>query len=50
MKIDKKYFRPCEVNTLIGDASKANIKLGWKPKTNFNDGINETIKWYLKKL
>ena len=32
------------------DHSKITNKLGWKPKTNFNDGINETIKWYLKKL
>ena len=31
IKIDKKYFRPCEVNSLIGDASKANKKLGWVP-------------------
>ena len=32
------------------DHSKITNKLGWKPKTNFKDGINETIKWYLKKL
>ena len=32
------------------DHSKITNKLGWKPKTNFIDGINETIKWYLKKL
>lgn len=32
------------------DNSKINKELGWRPKTNFNDGINETINWYLKKL
>ena len=32
------------------DHSKITNKLGWKPKTNFNDGLNETIKWFLKKL
>ena len=44
IKIDKKYFRPCEVNTLIGDASKANIKLGWKPKINLEELVSEMIK------
>ena len=32
VKIDPKYFRPTEVDLLIGDPSKANEKLGWKPK------------------
>lgn len=32
VKIDKKYYRPSEVETLLGDASKANSVLGWKPK------------------
>jgi len=34
VKINKKYFRPAEVNVLIGDSSKAKIELGWKPKYN----------------
>ncbi|AYL97488.1 GDP-mannose 4,6-dehydratase [Mucilaginibacter celer] len=34
VKIDPKYFRPTEVDLLIGDATKAQMKLGWKPKYN----------------
>ena len=32
IKVDKKYFRPCEVELLLGDSSKARNKLGWKPE------------------
>jgi GDPmannose 4,6-dehydratase len=35
VKIDPRYFRPAEVDLLIGDYSKAKRKLGWKPKTKF---------------
>ena len=31
VEIDKTYYRPTEVDNLIGDASKANVELGWKP-------------------
>ncbi len=37
VKIDPRYFRPAEVDLLIGDYSKAKRKLGWKPKTKFVD-------------
>jgi GDPmannose 4,6-dehydratase len=37
VEIDQNYFRPAEVDLLIGDASKAKQKLGWEPKTKFND-------------
>ena len=37
--IDKKYYRPCEVDLLIGDASKAKDILGWEAKTKFRDII-----------
>ncbi len=37
VKIDPKYFRPTEVDLLIGDSTKAFQKLGWKPKTTFNE-------------
>ena len=43
IKIDPRYFRPTEVETLLGDASKANKKLGWKPKITFKDLIKEMI-------
>jgi len=37
IEIDSKYFRPAEVDLLIGDNTKALQKLGWKPKTNFRE-------------
>ncbi len=37
VEIDKRYFRPLEVNILQGDYSKARKKLGWKPKTSFKE-------------
>lgn len=37
LEIDSKYFRPAEVDLLIGDASKAKKQLGWTPKTSFKD-------------
>ena len=46
--IDKKYFRPTEVNILLGDSSKARSKLNWAPEYNFDDIINEMIKQELK--
>ena len=37
VKINKKYFRPTEVDTLLGDASKAYQAFGWKPTMTFNE-------------
>jgi len=39
VKIDEKYYRPTEVDLLIGDASKAKRQLGWEPKVGFRDLI-----------
>ena len=46
--IDKKYFRPTEVDLLIGDASKAKEKLGWIPEYNLKDLIHEMMSNDLK--
>jgi len=43
IKIDKSYFRPTEVDSLLGDASKARRILNWKPKMNINDLIKDMI-------
>ncbi len=43
VKIDPKYFRPTEVELLIGDPSKAKSKLGWKPKYNLDSLVKEMI-------
>jgi GDPmannose 4,6-dehydratase len=37
VKVDQRYFRPSEVDLLIGDASKAKRRLGWQPKVGFRD-------------
>ena len=47
--IDPLYFRPTEVETLLGDASKAKAKLGWKPKISFNELVSEMVQKDLKK-
>lgn len=48
IEIDKKYFRPSEVDLLIGDYSKAKKVLGWEPKTHFEELIKKMISGYLK--
>jgi len=42
--IDPAYYRPAEVETLLGDASKAHRLLGWKPKTSFGELVREMAK------
>ena len=42
--VDPKYYRPTEVDLLIGDASKAREKLGWEPKTKFEDLVKIMVK------
>ena len=43
VECNKKYFRPLDVNTLLGDAKKARNKLNWKPKININQLVDEMI-------
>ena len=43
VECDKKYFRPLDVNTLLGDASKARRQLKWKPKVNIKELIKDMI-------
>ena len=50
IKIDKKYFRPSEVEYLLGDSSKAKNLLGWKPKINLNDLIKLMLDEDLKNI
>jgi GDPmannose 4,6-dehydratase len=42
--VDPRYFRPTEVETLLGDASKALGKLGWKPRTSFRELVSEMVR------
>ena len=49
IKVGKRYFRPTEVETLLGDARKAKKMLKWKPKVSFNELVKEMINSdYLK--
>ena len=48
IKVDKNYFRPTEVETLLGDASKAKRKLGWEPKISFKKLVSEMVREDLK--
>jgi len=46
--VDPCYFRPTEVETLLGDASKARVKLGWIPKIGFSELVREMVAVDLK--
>jgi GDPmannose 4,6-dehydratase len=46
--VDQRYFRPTEVDSLLGDASKAREKLGWKSKVSFQELIAEMVEEDLK--
>ncbi|HUN90538.1 MAG TPA: GDP-mannose 4,6-dehydratase [Burkholderiaceae bacterium] len=48
VRVDPRYFRPTEVETLLGDASKARQKLGWTPKTTFEQLVAEMVQADLK--
>jgi GDPmannose 4,6-dehydratase len=49
VSIDPRYFRPTEVDILIGDPSKAKEKLGWEPKTRFKELVKIMVKSDFKK-
>lgn len=48
VQIDPHYFRPTEVDSLVGDASKAHTKLGWRHKVNFGELVTEMVEADLK--
>ena len=48
IECDKEYFRPLEVDTLLGNSSKARKELNWKPKFNITDLVKEMVKEELK--
>lgn len=48
VQVDPRYFRPTEVETLLGDPTKAKQKLGWTPKTSFQELVSEMVREDLK--
>ena len=44
IQIDPRYFRPTEVETLLGDPAKAREKLGWKPEISFKSLVSEMVR------
>jgi GDPmannose 4,6-dehydratase len=44
VKVDPRYFRPTEVESLLGNPTKAKEKLGWTPKTSFKQMVTEMIQ------
>ncbi|WP_396435814.1 GDP-mannose 4,6-dehydratase [Limnohabitans sp.] len=48
VSVDPRYFRPTEVETLLGDASKAREKLGWSPRITFRELVSEMVREDLK--
>lgn len=48
VSVDPRYFRPTEVETLLGDPAKAKQKLGWTPKTSFEELVAEMVREDLK--
>jgi GDPmannose 4,6-dehydratase len=48
VRVDPRYFRPTEVETLLGDPTKARVKLGWTPKITFQELVTEMVREDLK--
>lgn len=48
IEVDKRYFRPTEVDSLIGDPTKAKKKLGWTPKVTFKELVSEMVREDIK--
>jgi GDPmannose 4,6-dehydratase len=43
VEVDPRYFRPTEVETLLGDPSQAQRELGWEPKISFEEMVKEMV-------
>ena len=50
IKVNPKYYRPAEVETLLGDAREAKNKMNWQPKTSFEDLVKEMVDSDLKEV
>ena len=50
IRVDKRYFRPLEVQKLLGDSSKAKLKLGWQPSITIEQIVSEMVENDINKL
>ena len=50
LSVDPKYFRPTEVDILIGDSTKAKNELGWEPEINLEELVNDMMQFDLKNI
>jgi GDPmannose 4,6-dehydratase len=48
VRINPEYYRPAEVDTLLGDSSAAQIELNWKPRTTLNQLVEEMVEHDLR--
>ncbi len=44
VRVDRRYYRPAEVETLLGDPAKAREKLGWSPQISFQELVGEMVR------
>jgi GDPmannose 4,6-dehydratase len=49
VRVDPSFFRPIDVNDLLGDSTLAKQKLGWAPKTSFGELVNEMVDFDLER-
>jgi GDPmannose 4,6-dehydratase len=50
VEVDPQYFRPTEVEILLGDAEKAKQKIGWKPEYSIDELVEDMVEGDFKKL
>ena len=50
VRVDPQYYRPCEVELLLGDATKANKELGWKPSIDFDTLIKNMVDYDIENI
>ncbi len=50
MKVDRRFIRPADVDTLCGNPAKARRKLGWKPEVSFRDLVHRMVDADLERL
>ena len=50
IKINPKFFRPTDVEVLLGDASKAKAKFGWEPKVTFDELVKRMVKADIERI